>query len=128
MNAIQTRPWFHVAIGLIALGLISLTGVPARAAGLQVNETEGFGADQLVVFTYLQNFSCIHEPFDDLDHNNKVAAIDPPEFQRPRCVVGHQPTIGPLGEPIDQTEKLWVLAPFFETNTDEPAFTPELGE
>ena len=69
------------AVGLMALGLMSLTGVPAQAAGLQVNETEGFGADQFVVLTYLQNFSCIHEPFDDLDHNNKVAAINPPEFR-----------------------------------------------
>ena len=65
----------------MALGLMSLTGVPAQAAGLQVNETEGCGADQLVVLTYLQNFSCIHEPFDDLDHNNKVAAINPHEFR-----------------------------------------------
>jgi hypothetical protein len=29
MNALQTRPWFHAAMGLMALGLMSLTGVPA---------------------------------------------------------------------------------------------------
>ena len=37
MNAGQTRTWFHAAMGLMALGLMSLTGVAARAAGLQVN-------------------------------------------------------------------------------------------
>ncbi len=93
-----------------------------------MNQTEGFGAGQLLVFTYLQNFACIHEPFDDLDHNGKVAAIDPGEFQRPRCTVGHQSTIGPTGDPIDQVEKLWVIVPFFETNPDEPAFNDDLGE
>jgi hypothetical protein len=36
---------------------------------LQVNQTEGFGEGQLLVFTYFQNFDCIHQPFDDLDHN-----------------------------------------------------------
>jgi hypothetical protein len=129
MNAVQTRTWFHATMGLMALGLMSFTGVPAQATGLQVNETEGFGADQLVVFTYLQNFSCIHEPFDDLNHNNKVAAIDPPEFQRPRCVVNHQPSIGPTGESIDTVENLWVLVPWFQVKPEGPesAFTPDVG-
>jgi hypothetical protein len=90
MSAIQKRTWFHAAMGLMAPGRMSLTGVPAQAAGLQVNETEAFGADQLAVSTYLQNSSCVHEPFDGLDHNNKVAAIDPSECQRPRCAVNHQ--------------------------------------
>src|SRR5262249_47287108 len=87
---------------------------------------EGFGAGQLLVFTYLQNFSCIHEPFDDLDHNGLVAAIDPQEFQRPICTVGHQSTIGPTGDTIDKVEKLWVIVPFFETDQDEPALTNTL--
>src|SRR5215831_16205923 len=123
-------------VGVLCVMLLTVAGVSAESTApgtsasfgrVGLGQTEGFGADKLLVFTYLQNFSCIHEPFDDLDHNGKVAAVDPREFQRPRCVVGHQPTIGPLGEPIDQTEKLWVLAPFFETDPDEPAFTPELG-
>lgn len=94
---------------------------------LAVNQTQGFGEGQLLVFTYLQNFSCIHEPFDDLNHNRKVAAVDPKEFQRPICVVGKQPTIDPTGAPINKVEKLWVLVPFFDTHRgDDEAFTPEL--
>jgi len=50
---------------------------------LQVNQTEGYGDGQLLVFTYFQNFHCTHQPFDDLDHNNLVAAVDPAEFQKP---------------------------------------------
>ncbi len=99
----------------------------ASAQTLKVNQTEGFGKDQLLTFTYGQNFSCIHQPFDDLDNNGKVAAVDPAEFQRPRCLVGEQPTIGPTGEPLKEVEKLYVIAPFFETDPSEPAFTPELG-
>jgi hypothetical protein len=111
-----------------ALACLSLLSMEvAGAQQLKVNQTEGFGKDQLLVFTYGQNFSCIHQPFDDLDNNGKVAAVDPAEFQRPRCVVGKQPTIGPTGEPIKEVVKLYVIAPFFETNSSEPAFTPELG-
>ncbi|HKA55993.1 MAG TPA: hypothetical protein VKJ47_20265 [Candidatus Binatia bacterium] len=80
-----------------------------------------------MVFTYLQNFACIHEPFDDLNHNGLVAAVDPGEFQRPRCTVGHQSTIGPTGDPIDKVEKLWVIVPFFETDPREPAFNRRQG-
>src|SRR5690348_10669211 len=106
---------------LVALSLLSITA--AGAQQLKANQTEGFGKDQLLVFTYGQNFSCIHQPFDDLDNNGKIAAVDPDEFQRPRCVVGRQPTIEPTGEPIKEVLKLYVIAPFFETNTSEPAFT-----
>jgi hypothetical protein len=111
-----------------ALASLSLLFMGAAGAQqLKVNQTEGFGKDQLLVFTYGQNFSCIHQPFDDLDNNGKVAAVDPAEFQRPRCVIGRQPTIGPTGEPLKEVVKLYVIAPFFETNPAEPAFTPELG-
>ena len=105
--------------------LLLLAG--SSVAQLRVNQTEGFGKDQLLTFTYGQNFSCIHQPFDDLDNNGKVAAIDPNEFQTPRCVVGKQPTIDPTGKPVREVLKLYVITPFFETNTAEPAFTPELG-
>jgi hypothetical protein len=111
----------------MAIASFSLFLVAAASAQIQVNQTDGFGKDQLLTFTYGQNFSCIHQPFDDLDNNGKVAAVDPAEFQRPRCVIGHQPTIGPTGDPIDHVETLFVITPFFETDVNEPAFTPELG-
>jgi len=116
-------PRWAAVVTVIALSFMSA----ARAQQINVNQTEGFGKDKLLVFTYGQNFSCIHQPFDDLDNNGKIAAVDPAEFQRPRCLVGEQPTIGPTGEPIKEVEKLYVIAPFFETNPSEPAFTPELG-
>lgn len=111
----------------MAIASLSLFMVAAASAQIQVNQTDGFGKDQLLTFTYGQNFSCIHQPFDDLDNNGKVAATDPAEFQRPICTVGHESTIGPTGDPIDHVETLFVIAPFFETNVNEPAFTPELG-
>ena len=96
---------------------------------LQVNQTEGFGEGQLLVFTYFQNFDCIHQPFDDLDHNGQVAAVDPAEFQKPICVVGHKPTIDPSGRPIQNTEKLYVISPFFGNSKDvNDAFNPALGQ
>jgi len=112
---------------VMAIALFSLLTVAAASAQLAVNQTAGFGKDQILTFTYGQNFSCIHQPFDDLNNNGKVAAVDPDEFQRPICTIGHQPTIGPTGDPIDHVETLYVIAPFFETNVAEPAFTPELG-
>src|SRR5215472_14110950 len=105
----------------LAIASLLLLFVAAASAQLKVNQTEGFGKDQLLTFTYGQNFSCIHQPFDDLDNNGKVAAVDPQEFQRPRCVVGRQSTIGPTGESIQEVQKLYVIAPFFETNPSEPA-------
>jgi hypothetical protein len=128
--------------GIIVLGLallvLSVNGASAQSKvqkedkndkPIAVNQTEGFANGQLLVFTYLQNFSCIHEPFDDLNHNGKVAAVDPNEFQRPICVVGKKPTIDPTGAPIDKVDKLWVIVPFFDSHRgDDEAFTPSLTE
>jgi hypothetical protein len=121
----MARIWGLTAAVFLVLAVSVATGGEQPVA---VNQTEGFGAGQLLVFTYLQNFACIHEPFDDLDHNGQVAAVDPHEFQRPICTVGHQSTIGPTGDSIDKVEKLWVIVPFFETNGHEPAFSEDLGE
>jgi hypothetical protein len=126
-----------VAVGLFGL-LCSAHAVLAQSteaiqekheSPVAINQTEGFADGQVLVFTYLQNFSCIHEPFDDLDHNGKVAAVDPHEFQRPICAVGKQPTIDPTGAPISQVENLWVLVPFFDSHRgDDEAFNPPLTE
>jgi len=110
----------------VLAGMLCLMAAGASAQ-LAVNQTEGFGKDQLLTFTYAQNFGCVHGPFDDLDHNGLVAAVDPDEFQKPRCVVGLTPAASPSGVPLDNVVKLYVIAPFFETNPAEPAFTPELG-
>jgi hypothetical protein len=98
---------------------------PARP--INVNQTDGYGNDRLVAFTYFMNFQCVHQPFDDLDHNGRVAAVDPNEFQSPRCVVGTAPTIDPAGKPISNTEPLYVIVPFFDADGDGQAATPELA-
>lgn len=102
-------------------------GAFAQEATIQPNQTEGFGGGRELVFTYTQQFYCTHQAFDDLNHNGKVAAVDPNEFQRPLCEIGEQPKIDPTGGPVSKTDKLWVLVPFFETDTNAPAFTPALG-
>jgi hypothetical protein len=115
----QTIAENDASIRVVTSGLVD--------APIAVNETEGFGSGQLLVLTYLQNFACIHEPFDDLNHNGRVAAVDPHEFQRPLCVVGKRPTIDPTGAPIDGAEKLWVLVPFFDSHRgDDEAFNSDL--
>jgi hypothetical protein len=91
---------------------------------IAVNQTDGYGQGKLGAFTYYQNFACVHEPFSDLDGNGKVAAVDPAEFQTPRCVVGNQPGIDPAGEPGDKTAPLYVIVPFFDADGDGAAADP----
>src|SRR6516162_7583045 len=114
---------------LFALGGFAQSSNENNVRPLAVNQTEGFAQGQLLVFTYFQNFDCIHEPFDDLDHNGLVAAVDAAEFQRPICTVGHNSSIDPTGGPIKNTLKLYVIAPFFGNDLNpNDAFTPELGQ
>jgi len=68
---------------LLTLGAFAQSSNENNARPLAVNQTEGFAQGQLLVFTYFQNFDCIHEPFDDLDNNGQVAAVDANEFQLP---------------------------------------------
>ena len=114
---------------LLSVSALASSDDQGPAKPLAVNQTEAFGDGQLLVFTYFQNFACIHQPFDDLDHNGLVAAVDPNEFQRPVCAVGRAPGIDPTGRPVKETLKLYVIAPFFGNDTNpNDAFTPELGQ
>lgn len=88
---------------------------------LRADQTEGFGNDRLLAFTYGQNFSCIHRPGDDLDHNGLPADLDPAEFQSPHCTAGIQPPIDPTGRDISGTEPLYVIVPFFDGDNDGEA-------
>lgn len=114
---------------LLAVATAGAFAQSATASGpLKLNQTAGFGDGQLLVFTYLQSYGCVDEPFSDLNHNGKVAAEDPGEFQKPICVVGQQSSLDPAGQKIRDTEKLWILVPFFDADHDNEAFTPELRE
>jgi hypothetical protein len=108
------RPAFLAAVALIA--------ATASAQTLTPNQTLGFGAGQLLTFTYTQNFDCIDQPTDDLNFNGIPAAEDPGELQIPICQAGINPTINPPGQtgnPLGTTEPLYVLVPMFSTNNDQ---------
>jgi hypothetical protein len=98
------------------------------AASLKPNQTVGYGAGKLLVFTYLQQFDCVVQPFDDRNYSGVIAALDPQQFAMPECQVGAPSTIDPTGGPVTKTDPLYVLVPFFETNKKTPAFTPALGK
>lgn len=98
------------------------------ASGLKPNQTLGFGADQILTFTYQQQFDCVIQPFDDRNYSGKPAALDPAQFASPECQVGAPSTIDPSGASIKKTDALFVIVPFFETNKNSPAFSPALGK
>lgn len=98
------------------------------AAGLRANQTLGFGAGQLLRFTYQQQFDCVVQAFDDRNYSGKPAALDPSQFASPECQVGAPSSIDPTGANIRMTDKLFVIVPFFETNKNSPAFSPKLGK
>lgn len=108
------RPALLAAVALIAANLSAQT--------LKPNQTLGFGAGQLLTFTYTQNFDCIDQPTDDLNFNGIPAAKDPGELQIPICQAGINPTINPPGQtgnPLSTTEPLYVLVPLFSANNDQ---------
>jgi hypothetical protein len=90
----------------------------AASAQLAANQTQGFGNNQLVTFTYLQNFDCVDQPNMDLDFNGKPAAVDPNEMQTPICQVVTEPTADPTGRKIKHTAHLYVLVPMFSVDHD----------
>jgi hypothetical protein len=105
---------------LVALALIA--GSLTAQAQLKSNQTEGFGAGNVLDFTYTQNFDCIDQPKDDLDYNKVKAASDPGEMQTPICVVGSQPSINPPGQagnPQKTTAPIYVLVPMFSADNDQ---------
>jgi len=114
---------------MLMLAAVMATPVAAQPTRpIKANQTDAYGDDRLLAFTYFMNFQCVHEPFADLDHDGLVAAVDPDEFQSPRCVVGTQPRIDPTGNPISNTEPLYVIVPFFDADGDGEAATPGLRD
>jgi hypothetical protein len=95
-----------------------LFGTGIAAAQLAANQTEGFGNNRLVTFTYLQNFDCVDQAKLDLDFNGRVAESDPNEMQTPICQVVTEPTADPAGGNLKQTAHLYVLVPMFSIDHD----------
>ncbi len=104
------------------LAAMALTAATASAQLLKPNQTLGFGAGELLTFTYTQNFDCIDQPDDDLNFNGIKAANDPGEMQTPICQAGLNPWINPpgqVGNPAITTEPIFVLIPMFSANDDQ---------
>jgi hypothetical protein len=104
-------------------GAILLMAAVFFAAGasaqLAPNQTNGFGNNRLVTFTYLQNFDCVDQPLLDLDFNHIKAESDPNEMQTPICVPVTEPTQDPTGGSITHTAHLYVFVPMFSVNHDQ---------
>jgi len=97
--------------------LCACLALSARAQ-LASNQTNGFGNNNLLVFTYLQSFDCVDQPLMDLDFNGILAENDPNEMQTPICQPGTEPSIDPTGGDIKHTLKLHVLVPMFSVDND----------
>lgn len=78
------------------------------AQQLAPNQTNGFGNNRLVTFTYLQSFDCVDQPTLDLDFNGTPAQSDPDEMQTPICQPITEPTQDPAGADIKHTAHLYV--------------------
>ena len=89
------------------------------AAQLAPNQTNGFGNNRLLTFTYLQNFDCVDQPTLDLDFNGILAQSDPNEMQTPICQPVTEPTQDPTGGNIKHTAHLYVFVPMFSVDNDQ---------
>lgn len=102
----------------LALSACAAFAAAGASAQLAPNQTQGFGNDRLVTFTYQQNFDCVDEPLLDLDFNGIAAQSDPHEMQTPICQVITEPSADPAGGDIRHTAHLYVLVPMFGSDTN----------
>ena len=110
----------HARFWLTLAMCVSMTfAVGSASAQLAANQTHGFGNNQLVTFTYLQNFDCVDQPTMDLDFNKILAESDPNEMQTPICQAVTEPTQDPTGGNIKHTAHLYVFIPMFSVNSDK---------
>src|SRR5437660_597693 len=105
------------ATTLLVAALFLVHAVSAQQ--LKPNQTHGFGNNQLVTFTYLQNFDCVDQPTLDLDFNGILAQSDPAEMQTPICQAVTEPTQDPTGGNIKHTAHLYVFIPMFSVDNDQ---------
>jgi len=94
----------------------------AFAQDLQKNQTEGFGANEKLIFNYTQSFDCVDQPGSNLDFDKRKAQADPDEQQTPICQAGIDPTINPPGRKgtaSTTTAPLYVLVPMFSSDNDQ---------
>lgn len=114
MKKLLTR----LALAFVTCACVAFTAGNASAQ-LSANQTHGFGHNQVVTFTYQQNFDCVDEPTLDLDFNGILAQSDPNEMQNPICQVVTEPSADPTGGRIAKTAHLYVLVPMFSVDNDQ---------
>ena len=117
-----SSPFRHTQPGrsrLTFTAYLGITFLAANACALAPNQTNGFGNDRLLTFTYLQNFDCVDQPKLDLDFNGIPAESDPNEMQTPICQAVTEPTQDPTGGKIKHTAHLYVLIPMFSVDNDQ---------
>jgi hypothetical protein len=76
---------------IIASAAILTTANLLAQSTTTANQTEGFGDNKVLTFTYLQQFDCVDQPHDDLNFNGIPADRDPAEFQTPICQADTKP-------------------------------------
>jgi hypothetical protein len=119
MNRLQLHRTSTFTMSLLfAIGFSLLAVIPVSAQ-LAANQTNGFGNNQLVTFTYLQNFDCVDQPLLDLDFNGIKAQSDPNEMQTPICQPVTEPTQDPTGGSIKHAAHLYVFVPMFSVDNDQ---------
>lgn len=120
---LQSRRPLHALLTqrslILATCVCMLATAITASAQLANNQTNGFGNNQLVTFTYLQNFDCVDQPTMDLDFNSKLAQSDPNEMQTPICQAVTEPTQDPAGGNIKHTAHLYVFIPMFSVDNDQ---------
>jgi len=108
---------------IASLALISIA-VGAHSQALHANQTEGYGENKVLTFTYTQNFVCVEQPNDDLNFNGVKASKDRSETQTPICQAGDAPRINPpgaTGSGKATTDPIFVLVPMFSVDNDQNA-------
>src|SRR5947209_7166898 len=104
---------------IVAACAFAALAVVSAMAQLAPNQTHGFGDNELVTFTYLQNFDRVDQPKLDLDFNGIQGESDPHEMQTPICQPVTEPTEDPTGSSINKTAHLYVLVPMFSVDNDQ---------
>jgi hypothetical protein len=109
----------------------------SRTRPLPPGFTEGYGNEKVLTFKYPQQFFCNDERGDDLDgpgHRGDgiPSERDPDEFQHPAvgppgspCIVGDTgsgslPQMDPTGRPTANSEPVWAILPFFDSEDPDP--------
>src|SRR5579864_335234 len=124
MNQLRFQPQQFLSSSIrvvLSLAIWACVGLSATFASGQLanNQTNGFGNNRLVTFTYLQNFDCVDQPTMDLDFNKIMAQSDTNEMQTPICQPVTEPSQDPSGTNIKHTAHLYVFVPMFSIDNDQ---------